>query len=59
MPKATAALPSKLSLWMSMLLVWNIALLGIAIFFLFRLSQDRLSPEEIATACEQALVSQP
>jgi hypothetical protein len=51
--------PSKLSLWMSMLLVWNIALLSIAIFFLVKIVQHPFSSEELAEACLAQFSSQP
>lgn len=48
---------SKLSLWVSMLLVWNIALLCIAIFFLFQITRNPVSVDELASACAEQFSS--
>ena len=53
----SSAIPSKLSLWTIMLLVWNIVLLSIAIFYLFHLTRNPLSSEELATTCTDAILS--
>jgi len=53
----SSAIPSKLSLWTVILLVWNIVLLSIAIFYLVNLVRHPISPEELATTCVEAILS--
>lgn len=57
MAKAPSVSDSKLSLWVSMLLVWNIALLCIAIFFLFQITRTTFSPEDLARVCAERFSS--
>lgn len=57
MPKTPAPSVSKISLWITMLLVWNIALLSIAIFYLFRITQNIVSSQDIAQACAEQFSS--
>jgi hypothetical protein len=51
MAKSSSQPASKLTLWMNMLLIWNIALLCVALFFLWRIMQHPFSVQEIADAC--------
>lgn len=53
----TSAIPSKLSTWITMLLIWNIVLLSIALFYLFNLTRSPISSEELATICAEAILS--
>lgn len=53
----TSAIPSKLSTWITMLLVWNIVLLSIALFYLFSLTRNPISSEELASVCAEAVLS--
>lgn len=53
----TSAIPSKLSTWITMLLVWNIVLLSIALFYLFNLTRNPISSEELATMCAEVILS--
>ncbi len=50
-------IPAKFSTWITMLLVWNIALLSIALFYLFTLTRHYISSEELATQCADAMNS--
>ncbi len=53
----SSPLASKLSTWILMLLVWNIALLSIALYFLIRIVQHPPSSENIAQTCAEAISS--
>jgi hypothetical protein len=57
MAKSSQALPAKLSTWIIMLLVWNIALLSIAIFYLLKMTQTPLSSADLARECSEAILS--
>lgn len=57
MAKPSSVLPVRLSPWILMLLVWNIVLLSIAIFYLFRITQEPPASQEIADLCAEALLS--
>jgi hypothetical protein len=52
-----SAIPSKLSTWITMLLVWNIVLLSIALFYLFNLTRNTISAEELASTCADVILS--
>lgn len=53
----TTTIPSKLSTWITMLLVWNIVLLSIALFYLFNLTRNTISSENLAALCAEAIIS--
>ncbi len=57
MSRASTQSPSKLSLWVTMLLVWNIALLCIALFFLVRITKHPVSAHELAALCTEQFLS--
>lgn len=50
-------IPSKLSTWITMLLVWNIVLLSIALFYLLAIVRTPINPEDLAAQCAEAVLS--
>lgn len=55
--KTPTAIPSKLFTWIAMLLIWNIVLLGITIYYLTQ-TVSPLTAQEISNACTQAFLLQ-
>lgn len=54
--KKSETIPSKLSTWITMLLVWNIVLISIAIYYLLARTAPPLTVQEISNACTQTLL---
>jgi hypothetical protein len=53
--KTSTTIPSKLFTWIAMLLIWNIVLVGITIYYLTQ-TVSPLTAQEISNACTQAFL---